>query len=479
MKVLVISTNRNSLPVPVMPAGACIVAEAAERAGHRANLLDLMFEQNPLRTAAQEIGRMKPDTVGLSIRNIDNNDIRNPVFFIRDILPVIAAIRRETDAPIVLGGAAIAVMPEEIMRAAGITCAVTGDGETVFPELLRNLSDDGLRVKTSGTAWIEKNVFRKNPPAAGSTPCICPAPDFKRWVDTKSYLSQLATVPLQTKLGCHFQCVYCTYRKIEGACYRLFTLESVLDAVSRYASSGLRDIEFVDNVFNSPPDHALRLCEELVRLRAALKVDVRFQSLELNPFFVDDTLISLMEKAGFSGIGITLESASDRVLAGLRKGFTTDEVFRTAEVVRRHSLPCVWIFMLGGPGETEATVRETLCFAEKTLRPQDVAFFNLGVRVYPGTELETIARAQGLLSLSQGEMLPPVFYLSPGLKLEWIEEQVKKAMGSHMNIINSDSIGIPFLPSIHRIGYRLGIRPPLWRHTRTIRRMLRALRIYR
>jgi hypothetical protein len=44
----------------------------------------------------------------------------------------------------------------------------------------------------------------------------CFTPDFSRWINLRAYLSRLSTVPVQTKLGCHFQCIYCTYRKIEG-----------------------------------------------------------------------------------------------------------------------------------------------------------------------------------------------------------------------------------------------------------------------
>jgi hypothetical protein len=144
-------------------------------------------------------------------------------------------------------------------------------------------------------------------------------------------------------------------------------------------------------------------------------------------------------------------------------------------VVRRHGIPCVWIFLLGGPGETETTIKETLRFAEKQIRPQDVAFFNIGIRIYPGTELETIARNQGVLSCSSDQMLSPVFYLSPHVDARWMEQAVKKAMRNHMNFINADSIGLSFLPTIHRTAYRMGLRPPLWRHTRIIRRGLRLV----
>jgi len=270
---------------------------------------------------------------------------------------------------------------------------------------------------------------------------------------------------------CQFACVYCTYRKRGGSRYRLSHPDEVADTVCRLGSQGLRRIEFVDNVFNSPYDHALAICEKIARCRPA----VSLQSLELNPIYIDDPLLSGMERAGFSGIGITVESASDNVLEGLKKGFTSALVHKAAEVVRRHALPCVWMFMMGGPNETRETVMETTRFAETAIRPQDVAFFGLGIRVYLGTELESIAREQGILYLPPDEMLEPVFYVSPAVAYDWMREQVRTAMEQHMNFMNSESLSLPVLSPIQRIAYRLGLSSPLWKHTRFVRRGLRLL----
>ncbi len=473
MNILMVSTNNHSLPVPVMPLGACLVAEAAERAGHRVRFLDLMFEKSPLRAIDREIAGLNPDIVALSVRNIDNNDLQNPKFFIRKLPDMIRMIRKITAAPVVLGGAAVSVMPEEILRLTGADYAVLGDGEVVFPELLHNLGDGWRQPRIPGVARIENGTYVGDPcqpPALSET---CPAPDFRRWIDVDAYLSRLATVPLQTKLGCHFNCVYCTYRKIEGNEYRLYCAEAVAAAVKRTASQGLRDIEIVDNVFNSPYGHAMEICAELARVGHS----ARLQSIELNPLFVDDALLTAMKKAGFVAVGITAESASDTVLQGLRKEFTSRDVHHAAQVIRRHSLPCLWIFMLGGPGETEQTVEETLRFVEKHIRPRDPVFFNIGIRVYPGTELETIARRQGLLSAT-ADMLPPVFYTSPEIDVRCVEERIRDFRKSHMNVVGSDSLVLPFLPALHRFGYRLGVRSPIWRHTSTVRRGLKYLGLY-
>ena len=469
MKILIISMNRNTLPMPVMPIGACIVAHAAETSGHTVFFLDLMFTKDPLAGIESALTHRKPDVVAISVRNIDNNDMLGTVFFLNDLQSIVNTIRTRTSAPIILGGAALGVMPEQMLRLVPVTCAVVGDGEMVFPQLLDRISRNEHFSDLPSVAYIENGVFYRNSPTVAVFSATCPKIDYHRWLNIPAYLSQMASVPIQTKTGCQFQCVYCTYPKIEGSSCRLKTPDSIADVVLRLSASGLKDIEFVDSVFNAPLEHAMEVCEALARV----KHKARLQCLELNPHDFDDALVTAMERAGFVGMGITLESASDPVLRGLRKGFTSREVHHAAEVVRRHRIPCAWIFMLGGPGETRDTVQETLQFAGKYIRSMDVAFFNTGIRIYPGTELESIARTEGVLSRPAEEMLAPVFYVSPELDAGWLDQELKNAMKSHMNFINMASMGHSLLPGIHRVSHKLGLRPPLWRHTGIIRRGLR------
>lgn len=471
MRVLIISTNRNAHPMPVMPMGPCIVAEAAERAGHKVSFLDLMFEHDPVWAVRSEIAGFRPDVVGVSIRNIDNNDMMNPVSYISDATSIIQAVRQTTNAPIVLGGAALSVMPEEIITRLNATIGVIGDGEAVFPLLLEALSSGRGVSDLPGIAYMEKGGVRTNPCTGnGGMPDVI-APSYLRWLNASSYAAYMATAPIQSKLGCAFRCIYCTYRKIEGGSYRLYDPERVAEAVGRMSASGFRDIEFVDSVFNTPYEHAVSVCEAIART----KHTAGLQSLELNPANFDDELVTAMKRAGFVGIGMTVESASDKMLSNLKKGFTSRDVYKAREILKRQRLPCVWIFMLAGPGETEETVEETLKFAESLDFERDAVFMNIGIRVYPGTELEAIARAEGMLDLSQSEMLRPVFYMSRDVDLDWLIKRVRASMSRHMQFISAESLGFRHLPRIHRVMRRFGVRPPLWRYTRYIRRGLRMM----
>jgi hypothetical protein len=76
-------------------------------------------------------------------------------------------------------------------------------------------------------------------------------------------------------------------------------------------------------------------------------------------------------------------------------------------------------------------------------------------------------------------MLEPVFYLSPEIEWKWVDSRIREFSDSHLNVINSDAISLPLLIKIHRTAHWLGMQPPLWRHTRHIRRILRYTGIYR
>lgn len=454
-----------------MPYGACLVAEAAARAGHQVKLLDLMFAKDPLAAVAAAVRSFSPDVVGLSVRNLDNNDMQAPVEFVSSLTAVSRVVRQTSAVPLVLGGAAVGIMPEALLQATQASFAILGDGETAFPLLLKAMETGTSLSQVPRLAWLENDRFRLSSDLPCNLADSVMAARFDQWLEVRNYRANLAAVPLQSKRGCPFACIYCTYHISEGKTYRLFSPREVAAAVRNLSAQGHRDLEFVDNVFNSPYEHALAICEHL----AGNGHRARLTTIELNPAFVDDRLLRAMHRAGFVGVGLTAESAADRVLAGLKKGYTAADLARAAEAIRRSPLPCFWLFLLGGPGEREKTVKQTLDFARRVLRRQDVAFVNVGIRIYPGTDLERLARQKGLLSCQAQEMLRPVFYFSPELDLQWTLNQVHRAAAENLNLLHSGSLSHPWLPAINRVFSRLPVPRPIWRHTQAIRRVIRVL----
>ena len=76
MRVLFLSANTESINMPVIPLGLCGVASYTERAGHDVRLLDFMNINEVKPVINKEIDDFKPDIIGISIRNIDDQRLK-------------------------------------------------------------------------------------------------------------------------------------------------------------------------------------------------------------------------------------------------------------------------------------------------------------------------------------------------------------------------------------------------------------------
>ncbi len=468
MKLSIVATNRCQVPEIVMPVGACQMAERASEWGHDVRLIDLMFRGNPRRSLRQHLRDHQPDCVGMSIRNVDNGDMCDPVSYCDDLAALADSVRAAVDGPLIIGGGAVSVMPEEFLRLTDADWAVVGEGEHAFKQCLDAYADRDDPAKLPGVATLRDGGVVVNAPAHDWTLAGPVAPEYSRWVDVGRYYRQGAAAPIQTKRGCPRRCAYCTYPQLEGRSHRTASPRRVADAVERLAGRGAKEVEFVDNVFNDPPEHALAICEELTQRN----LQIRLRTADLSPRALDGTLLEAMESAGFTGFGLTAESASQEVLKGLRKDYGVDQLQAAAEAVRGQDMPCMWIYMLGGPGETPQTVRQTLDFAESQLRSCDAAVFFPGIRIFPNTHIETLAREEGLLPDRKTSLLEPQFYLSPEVERDWLIQEVQDRARRVPGFLPPASRTASFLPLIYRLTTWMGLEPPLWQHTSAFRRML-------
>jgi len=82
MRALFISANTERINVPTMPLGLACVAEATRRAGHEIFLVDLMAESDPGDKIRRVIADFRPEIIGISIRNVDDQDMAKPRFLV-------------------------------------------------------------------------------------------------------------------------------------------------------------------------------------------------------------------------------------------------------------------------------------------------------------------------------------------------------------------------------------------------------------
>jgi len=125
-----------------------------------------------------------------------------------------------------------------------------------------------------------------------------------------------------------------------------------------------------------------------------------------------------------------------------------------------------WFFMLGGPGETEQTVEETMRFIEGRLRWNNcLVVVMTGVRILPGSELARAAFESGYLAPGT-DLAQPVFYFSPAIDEGHVLTRINQAIARNTNVVHSCEEGQSLLSRVvDRLLRTAGIAPPFWRFT--------------
>jgi coproporphyrinogen III oxidase-like Fe-S oxidoreductase len=149
----------------------------------------------------------------------------------------------------------------------------------------------------------------------------------------------------------------------------------------------------------------------------AAELNIRWRCI-LYPWKADDTLIGNMAKAGCREVSLGFESGSENILKNLNKRFTTDEVVRISNTLKKHGIRRMGFLLLGGPGETLETVTQSLHFADAL--QLEAMKITTGIRIYPYTALARIAVNEGVIA-SEAELLLPKFYMAENLRDRLLE----------------------------------------------------------
>lgn len=411
MKILLVSANTFNNPDCVYPIGASYIATACRDAGHEVSTFDCMHHQKESPAhLARTIRREKPDLIVFSLRNIDDVQFPSVTSYMDDYRALAETCREESSAPLVLGGTAFSLFPEEMLDRLGADYGISGDGEEAIQEL--------LAILDSGTAPDEK-IFSSPCKAFSSEACI-PERDF---FDLEYYYKHGGLINIQTKRGCAHACSYCSYPQIEGTRVRYRKPEHVVDEIEfLQREKGIDYFFFVDSVFNQPESHVRDICRDILKRKLKIAWSAYFR-----PVISDPELPELMKASGCRSLELGGDSFSTTTLNSLGKNLRTETIFDccerldTADIMYAHSL------IFGAPGETEETIRETVRNTSSTKATAIIAF--LGIRLFREAPLAQQLVTSGYLSSIQDIGLEPLFYIEKGcydFMLDFLKTTIKE-----------------------------------------------------
>jgi lipid biosynthesis B12-binding/radical SAM protein len=438
MKILLISANVTMSPYPIYPLGVSIIAASLTKAGHEVRQVDFLHQNTSLEGLAREIEAFKPGLIGISVRNIDNTNLAHEQYYIQNVKDIVQGIKKVTDVKVLLGGAGFSLIPDLILTEAGADYGIVGEGEVLAVEFANNAE--------RGVYPAERII---GPSARLSGDKISSALYDERLLEFYLHSGNIASI--QTKRGCTYKCVYCTYPLLEGSQLRRREPKAVVDDILL-----LRDkfktkyIFFVDSVFNDDEGAYLEVIDEMERRGVSVPWTGFFK-----PRGLTDAIVERMKKTGFVAAEVGADAACDRTLKKMGKSFTFRDIIGCNDLFVRHGIATSHYFMFGGPGETEETVQEGI---KNILSLQKcVVFIFMGIRILPDTPLYRLAVKENVITAEQ-PLLKPVYYLSPAVDKQWLEETLTNAFADVRHCVFPPDSYDNSLQILHKLGYT----GPMW-----------------
>lgn len=468
MHVLIVATNRERHPFPVAPLGALFVAQAARNAGHRVDLLDLGTCRLPEYSLKRAIARLRPDAIAFSIRNHDNCYFIAPHGCLEETRRLADAARKAAPTlPLILGGSGFSICPRRWMRELDADYGIVGEGEAAFATLLAQLDSGVAPIASAGVLTRDAKDDALNcrpaprPQAIGSP--------SHRDCQYRRYLSAGGFISVQSKRGCPFGCIYCVYPRLEGNQFRARAAEAVADEIESASDQG-RYFYFADGVFNAPAEHAQTVCEQLAIRAERMPEQKRPRWMALcNPGGFDGAMARAMKRAGCIGIEFGLDAATEKMLRNLGKPFGVDEIATALGAAGTAGLPFAIHLLFGGPGETIDDMRATRDFLDRCAPARGI-FASIGLRIHPGTPLESIARNEGRIAAND-DLFEPAFYVSETLGAR-PQDEVDRLARAREEWTSPLDWEKPMMRLIQSIVNRSGQRPQ-WLNVRNYGRHMR------
>jgi radical SAM superfamily enzyme YgiQ (UPF0313 family) len=406
--------NTNTMQPAIAPVGLDYIAGAARQRGIDVEIVDLCLAKDPAATLRDYFANHSSELVGLSFRNVDDCFWPSCQWFVPKLSELVRSIKAKTGAPIVLGGVGFSIFASKIVEQTGADFGVCGDGEQATINLFEQLSKgQGRFDKVGGLIWRQDGQIRTNNPL---WPTPLTLPTSRDAIDNLTYFKRGGQVGIETKRGCSHNCIYCADKISKGDFVRVRKPTEVADEAESLLAKGIDVLHICDSEFNVARNHAYEVCEEFVRRDLGNRLRW-YTYMAVVPFDVE--LAAIMRKAGCVGIDFTGDSANEKMLGVYRQQHSKKDLAKAIRLCRENSITVMVDLLLGGPGETPASVKETIDFI-KQINP-DCAGAPLGVRVYPGTDMALAAAAEGPMETNPNikrkydgpvDLFKPTFYIS-------------------------------------------------------------------
>lgn len=365
--------------------------------GHTTDLF-IVSDWNNISLLNNRIEETKPDVIAFSTYDSNFQSTVKVSAYIKKYFPKLLQV---------MGGVHLVLCPEDIKRAPNIDAVCTGEGESVFIDLLKRYKkNDNSYLYTNGFWTRYKNKIIKNP----KVPFIddiekLPFPDrsiySKHPLLSSNFANKIRLEFIFTR-GCPFSCSYCSNhalrRVFNGHVYvrRLSpkrAIEWIKHDLARYDCD---EIIIHDDTFTYDKKWTYEFLDLYKKIKIPFVCNTRIDS-------VDKKLLTKMKSSGCNMIYMGIESGDDYIRTKIMKrNMTNEKIIKAFDIAKQVNLSTRAFVMMGLPDETPKNFLNTVKLVGKIL-PED--FMMSIFYPYKGTELYDYSKKKKYLTRHKWDFL--------------------------------------------------------------------------
>jgi anaerobic magnesium-protoporphyrin IX monomethyl ester cyclase len=186
-------------------------------------------------------------------------------------------------------------------------------------------------------------------------------------------------ISMTTSRGCPFQCIFCVGRQMVGPRVRYRSPARVVDELAYLHGLKFHQINIADDLFTANKKRCLAVCDEIIS-RNLKTMWTCFGRVDM----VSPRILERMRQAGCDAICFGVESANAGILKTIKKRITTQEVLAAVAMCLDAGITPHASFILGLPGETPETLKETTDFGKMLKDKGAMCGFHV-LAPFPGT----------------------------------------------------------------------------------------------
>src|SRR5262245_22472821 len=299
-----------------------------------------------------EIAEIRPDVVGIS-------SLFTPYY--REVLEVAARVKKRLNVSVIVGGSHASAVPESLLSSPNIDYVIRGEGEKSLVEFLGYLRGQKRIEDIPNLVYQKDNEYILNQLGDNYSIDELPFPDLSDLSPARYTLAGKPMTFMITSRSCPHRCSFCSVHTTFGHNYRRRSLESVMEEIELRYCQGYRVIDFEDDNLTYYKSNFKELCRLLI---------ARFPNREMefvamngiSYLSLDEELLALMRRAGFSHLNLALVSSDKTVRETTKRPHTLEAYLTVVHKAVQLGFKIVSYQILGLPNESLESMIQTLAF---------------------------------------------------------------------------------------------------------------------